>query len=470
MSDAHSHEAALARESRVVERVFAERPRLRGDVYERGRERAHEHARQALAGCTADDERHRTALLVFAAGLFASVREELAAHPRETRLLLADLQARAGLSAMALARELLSAPQAAALSPARAVEAELGLLLGVAPLRGASLWTVDTAGEAQCAHAAGAGASASAARKLAVRLIAGERAQVGARAELFGIALECAERPVAALVARAGPRDREHGRALLAAARPALEAILERDALLRSAAAERAHVETSERRLTRLGFDLHDGPLQELLLLASDLRLFREQLGGVLGTGREEQLLRGRLDDLDARLVALETGLRRISNSVHASLVNSTPLRAAIEDLATGFASRTGIAPTLAFEGDAAALSASQRIALLSVLGEALNNIREHSNAQAVSIDVSLNPAGVQAQVLDDGVGFDVEAALLGAAQRGRIGLAAIHERVRLLGGQCVVESRAGGPTSVSLVLPRWEPQAGGSHGEELVA
>jgi signal transduction histidine kinase len=469
MSDAHSHEAALVRESRVVERVFAERPRLRGDAYERGRERAHEHARQALAGCTADDERHRTALLVFAAELLTSVREELAAHPRETRRLLAELQARAGLSAMALACELLRAPELAALSPARAVEAELGLLLGVAPLRGASLWTVDTAGEAQCAHAAGAGASASAARKLAVRLI-GERAEVGARAELFGIALECAERPVAALVARARPQDREHGRALLAAARPALEAILERDALLRSAAAERAHVETSERRLTRLGFDLHDGPLQELLLLASDLRLFREQLGGVLGTGREEQLLRGRLDDLDARLVALETGLRRISNSVHASLLDSTPLRAAIEDLATGFASRTGIAPTLAFEGDAAALSASQRIALLSVLGEALNNIREHSSAQAVSIDVSLNPAGVQAQVLDDGVGFDVEAALLGAAQRGRIGLAAIHERVRLLGGQCVVESRAGGPTSVSLVLPRWEPQAGGSHGEELVA
>jgi signal transduction histidine kinase len=31
---------------------------------------------------------------------------------------------------------------------------------------------------------------------------------------------------------------------------------------------------------------------------------------------------------------------------------------------------------------------------------------------------------------------------------------------VRLLGGRCVVDSRPGGPTTVSLDLPRWEPLA----------
>lgn len=103
-------------------------------------------------------------------------------------------------------------------------------------------------------------------------------------------------------------------------------------------------------------------------------------------------------------------------------------------------------------------LSPSQRIALVSVVGEALNNVREHSDATDVRISVSLDATGVQAQVLDNGHGFDVEAALVGAARRGRIGLAGIHERVRLLGGQCIVESQPGGPTAVSLVLPRWEP------------
>jgi signal transduction histidine kinase len=33
-------------------------------------------------------------------------------------------------------------------------------------------------------------------------------------------------------------------------------------------------------------------------------------------------------------------------------------------------------------------------------------------------------------------------------------------ERVRLLGGSFDVDSRPGGPTSISLVLPRWQPVA----------
>ncbi len=223
-----------------------------------------------------------------------------------------------------------------------------------------------------------------------------------------------------------------------------------------------ALVEGSDRRLTRLGFDLHDGPLQELLLLGEDLRMFRGQLGSVLGEDRQAWLLRGRLDDLDARLVALESGLRRISTAVHASFLIERPFADAVRELTEAFAARTGIVPALGLHGEPASMSPSQRIALLSVVGESLSNVREHGRgASEVEVSIALGAAGVSARVRDDGCGFDVEAALLGAARRGRIGLAGIHERVRLLGGECVVESRPGGPTSVSLTLPRWEPLMG---------
>ena len=114
-------------------------------------------------------------------------------------------------------------------------------------------------------------------------------------------------------------------------------------------------------------------------------------------------------------------------------------------------------------DGDADQISPSQRIALLSVVGEALNNIREHgAGVTDVGIEIAFGHQGASARVVDDGCGFDVEAALLSAARRGRMGLAGIHERVRLLGGRCVVDSRPGGPTSVALNLPRWEPLAAG--------
>ena len=62
----------------------------------------------------------------------------------------------------------------------------------------------------------------------------------------------------------------------------------------------------------------------------------------------------------------------------------------------------------------------------------------------------------VDARVEDDGVGFHVARTLLDGAQRGRLGLVGSSERVRLLGGRFDVRSQPGGPTTVSLSLPRW--------------
>ena len=73
---------------------------------------------------------------------------------------------------------------------------------------------------------------------------------------------------------------------------------------------------------------------------------------------------------------------------------------------------------------------------------------------------MSVNASGVEAQVTDNGRGFDPESTLIRAAREGRLGLVAIHERVRLLGGQCRIDSRSGGPTVVSVALERWEPLA----------
>jgi two-component system NarL family sensor kinase len=222
-----------------------------------------------------------------------------------------------------------------------------------------------------------------------------------------------------------------------------------------------ALLEAGDRRVTRLGFDLHDGPLQELLLLGEDMRVLRDQLASMLGE-REARLLRGRIEDLEARSVALERGLRQISSAAGARVQIDRPLASALRELTDGFTARTGIVPSVHLENGLAVISPSQRIALLSVVREALNNIREHGRtASEVEISIRLGADGVGAEVRDDGCGFDVDAALLDAARRGRIGLAGIYERVRLLDGECVVESRPGGPTTVALKLPRWELHGG---------
>src|SRR5919206_4633220 len=70
-----------------------------------------------------------------------------------------------------------------------------------------------------------------------------------------------------------------------------------------------------ERRLRRLAFDLHDGALQELASLAMELESARRQILPVVAADYRERV-GGRLDDFQARLLALDESLRRLVNSV----------------------------------------------------------------------------------------------------------------------------------------------------------
>ncbi len=417
---------------------------------------ARERAERSLAAFATGDPAAATVLNGFAGTLLVFLVSDPASAPELPGAALARLS-RAGLvSPAAAGREALRCPSLLALEPARAVESVLHVLLASCAPRTVSLWAAGPTGQLSEIGCAGTARTGAPAARLARKLIAG--ANIPARREAVGVPVRRAGLPSAALVA--SPRDGgvRLTRALLEDAATTLAAILERETLLaRNASSERALVQASERRLTRLGFDLHDGPLQELVLLGEDLALFREQLDVVLEGRRGKDLLGGRLDDLDARLLGVERGLRRISTSVHAGVMVSRRFADSFADMLTPFGTRSGIEPEVELKGDLDGISQSQRMALLSVVGEALNNIREHSGATGVAISIVSDESGVRARVLDDGCGFDVEEELLRAARRGHMGLAGVYERVRLLGGHCRIESRPGGPSEIAIALPRWQ-------------
>jgi signal transduction histidine kinase len=191
-------------------------------------------------------------------------------------------------------------------------------------------------------------------------------------------------------------------------------------------------------------------------MLAEDLRMFRDQLATVIDDPASRERTLGRVDDLEARLVALEGDLRRISGSLLSPFLLPDSLPDAVAQVAEAFTERTQIEPEIKFEGELTELSDSQQIAVLALIREALSNVREHSDAEHVTITLSGGRDGVQATVTDDGRGFDPETALVKAARSGHLGLVGMHERMRMLGGQTRIDSRPGGPTVISLSLPAW--------------
>ena len=210
----------------------------------------------------------------------------------------------------------------------------------------------------------------------------------------------------------------------------------------------------AQRRLARLRFDLHDGPQQDLHLLAQDLALFRRQLEPLLEGHRDRARALGRLDDLQAQLVALDRELRRLSAASQEPL----PLGVGevLAELASSFADRTGVVPAVELSGDLEELTDSQQLAVLSVAREALSNVRKHAHPEHVDVTVSAGEGGIMLRVHDDGAGFDVDAVPARAAAEGHLGLVGMRERVEMLSGRFDVESRPGGPTIVSMTLPRW--------------
>jgi signal transduction histidine kinase len=379
--------------------------------------------------------------LTFAGDLFVSLAVERPWKTEDLRTLLAKVGELLDSSPEATAAQLLlwslRAPQLSELPPRVGLEVQLSLLVALTPVVEASLWSKDDAGRPEPLVSVGATSTTRRFRATAAQILDCGRPQ-DARGLIVGAPVRRWQTPWAALVVRTAAQ--EGSKAWLAETAEAISPLVEREFLLqRSAAREHALVTASERRLSRLGFDLHDGALQHVAALRADLRRLEAH-------------------HLDNRVAELDRVLRELAHSLEPASLMRRPLERIVDAEAASLRERSGIEVRTTIAGDFGAMTQSQKIALVRVLQEALTNIREHSNATVVDVEVVASRSSVDLQIRDNGDGFEVARTLQDAAQRGRLGLVGSSERVRLLGGSFDITSRPGGPTTVMVTLSRWQP------------
>jgi signal transduction histidine kinase len=406
----------------------------------------------AAGGC---DEGRRTATLEFVAEAVAALVLENAVKPGEVRRVVADVGALTGVSpgaaSLAVFLRAIAARDVAQLPPRLAMDFLLDLLLELGPAEAVSLWAVPTSGRLACVASAG---DAPGSRRLRTAARAAFNGETIESSYVRAVCVERWDQPFAALVARGRPESAPRLAVYLRELASALTPLFERDMLFeRHAARERSLVSGGERRLVRLGFDLHDGPLQELVALADDLRHARDQVASVLDD-QHLSAVRGRFDDLEARLGSLDRGLRDIAHSVRSTSAVEQPLEHALRNEVDALERTAGIDVEVAVDGDVASLTDSQKIALFRVVQESLCNIRKHSYATEASVRVRAVSGYVSLEVSDNGCGFSME----GVRAKGRLGLAGVVERIRLLGGDVEIESSPGHGVHVRATVPRWRP------------
>jgi signal transduction histidine kinase len=422
-------------------------------------------ARTLHAAGGGGQEADRSAALTFAADALAGVMLE-SVWPHET---IADVIGRVALildaPTASVSLELFvraaSNPHLLELPPLLTIELQLRLLLALSPISEVSLWADETDRQLRCVAHAGDAPPTRRVRTIVRSILDGaDEGSSPQRNWIHGVPVLRWQQPHAALVGRAHPNDRLQARALLQEAARCMAPVLEREMLLeRSAERERKLAESSERHMMRLGFDLHDGPLQDLAALGMDVELARGEISKRVPV-RARRLVSGRLDDLHAQINGLESSLRELAVSLQPASIVDPPLAEVLRREVDKFESRGATRVTLELGGELEGLTTTQRITIYRIVQEGLSNVRDHSEATAVRVTVDGRQGQIRVQIEDDGKGFQVESTMIRAAKNGRLGLVGIGERVRLLGGQFDVNSRPGGPTTLSVSLLRWHPAA----------
>jgi signal transduction histidine kinase len=87
-------------------------------------------------------------------------------------------------------------------------------------------------------------------------------------------------------------------------------------------------------------------------------------------------------------------------------------------------------------------------VEVLRVLREALVNVRRHSNARRVEVDLCRSRDKMRLSVADNGRGFDW------ASVREGVGLSAMRERVRSVSGRLEIDTGPGIGTRVNIEVP----------------
>lgn len=209
---------------------------------------------------------------------------------------------------------------------------------------------------------------------------------------------------------------------------------------LRALSAELAAAEDRERR--RLARDLHDS-------LGQGLSALKLELSRVMAAAPEQTALAGIIEHVDL----LISQARTMIFDLYPTMLDDLGLVPTLHSYLESFARRTTLRGSLTEVGERRKMSTAATNYLFRATKELLSNVAKHAGAKEVLLTVHWRASAVRISVADDGLGFDPKVVTEPELRRG-LGLADLRERVRVMGGQLLLETSPGRGSQVVLELP----------------
>jgi len=211
----------------------------------------------------------------------------------------------------------------------------------------------------------------------------------------------------------------------------------------------RQYIAAQEEERKRIARELHDEPAQLLTGLALAI-----ETASQMAVPHDGELRRA-LASANALTERVSTEVGRIIRDLRPTLLDDLGLLEALEFHADTRLRPLGIQVTCETVGTDGRLPPELETALFRVAQEAMSNIVRHAQAENVSLTLEFRDEFVAVDIEDDGQGFDVDATFARRQDGAPFGLMGMRERVDLLSGTLVVESRPGEGTSVRVRVPR---------------
>jgi two-component system sensor histidine kinase DegS len=208
-----------------------------------------------------------------------------------------------------------------------------------------------------------------------------------------------------------------------------------------------AITEAREDERRKLAREIHDGPAQVLANAIYAVQIV-EQLVKRNPAAVDEEISRVR--DLLKEGV---TEVRRFMFDLRPATLQDYGLAQTVQKYVDDYGRFFGRRATCAVTGKMPALSPDQDLTVFRIVQEALQNVHKHAGIDAaVDVTISADASTLTVRIADDGVGFDP--ALVSPKLNSGAGLLGMRERASLARARLTVESRLGGGSVVTLILP----------------
>ena len=157
----------------------------------------------------------------------------------------------------------------------------------------------------------------------------------------------------------------------------------------------------------------------------------------------------GQLEQIWQQCSSLTGDVQALSHELHPSILDNLGLVTAAKSFCRELSEEGEMNVVFTHESVPASLSREVSLSLFRVIQEAVHNAAKYSGERHFKVHLQGKPGEIELEVVDHGVGFDVE-----SAKAAGLGLVSMAERINVLSGTFTIDSKPNFGTRICASVP----------------